>query len=205
MLAFQAGGDIIKFMNKGMVKNAVLILLIGITVFSMARYMSELKERYRLKESLTQAQGRITVLVQEKQNLLQEQEKEKKLKEQLALKNTNLKNYLRASKNKITCLFQDNAKTQASLEEVSVKLSILKAENRALIDNRKRVYLENKQFKLKLSSIIELKKAIRELKANKHKDSGAEKEGNRGFLIKNGQPTTAEKVIIEVIPAKTKE
>ncbi len=185
-------------MNKDMVKNIVLILLVGITVFSMVRYMSELRERYRLKESLTQAQGQVTVLVQEKQNLLQELEKEKKLE-------ANLKDYLRASKNKITRLFQDNAKTQASLEEVSAKLSILKAENRALIDNRKRVYVENKQFKLKLSSIIELKKAIRELKANKHKDSGAGKEGNQGFLIKNGQPTTAEKVIIEVIPAKTKE
>ena len=77
-------------MNKDMVKNIVLILLVGITVFSMVRYMSELRERYRLKESLTQAQGQVTVLVQEKQNLLQELEKEKKLKEQLALKNTKI-------------------------------------------------------------------------------------------------------------------
>lgn len=192
-------------MNKDMLKNAILILLVGITIFSMINYMSELKARYRLREDLNQAQGRITVLVQEKQNLLQDIGKEKELKEQLTLKNTNLKEYLGASKKKITRLFQDNAQTQSELEESDVKLSILKAENKALIDGRRRIYVENEQFKFKLSSVIELKKAIRELKSKKHiaLDPGA--EGNRGFLIKDGQPTVAEKIKIEVIPAQTKE
>lgn len=188
-----------------MVKNIVLILLIGITAFSMVRYMSELRGRYRLKEGLIQAQGQIAVLVQEKQNLLQDMEKEKELKEQLAQNNANLKNYLRASKNKITRLFEDNARTQGSLEEQSAKFSILKAENKALIDGRKRIYAENEQFKLKLSSIVELRKAIRELKIRKHNGPVIETEGNRGFLIKDGQSTAVERVRIEVIPAQTKE
>ena len=188
-----------------MVKNIVLILLIGITGFSMVRYISELKEKYRLKESLIQAQGQISVLVQEKQNLLQDLRKEKELKEQLAQKNANLKGYLKASKNRIARLFQDNAKTQGSLEELSAKLFILKAENKALIDRRKRIYAENEQFKLKLSSILELKKAIKELRANKRRDHALETEGNRGFLIKDGQSTAVERVKIEVIPAQTKE
>ena len=192
-------------MGKDKLKNIVIILLIGITAFSMVRYMSELRERYRLQENLTQAQGRIVVLAQEKQNLLQEIEKEKGLKEQLALKNTNLKDYLRASKNKITRLFQDNAETQGNLEELKAKLSVLKAENKALIDGRKHLYAENEEFKLKLSSIVELKKAIRELKAKKHNDPIIETEGNRGFLIKDGQSTAVERVKIEVIPAQTKE
>jgi len=192
-------------MNKNMVKNIVLILLIGITGFSMVRYISELKEKYRLKESLIQAQGQISVLVQEKQNLLQDLRKEKELKEQLAQKNANLKGYLKASKNRIARLFQDNAKTQGSLEELSAKLFILKAENKALIDRRKRIYAENEQFKLKLSSILELKKAIKELRANKRRDHALETEGNRGFLIKDGQSTAVERVKIEVIPAQTKE
>ncbi len=192
-------------MNKDMCKNIALILLIGIVAFSMVGYMSELRERYRLKDSLTQAQGQITVLVQEKQNLLQEIEKEKGLKEQLALKNTGLKDYLRASKNKITRLFHDNAKTQTSLEEQSAKLSILKAENKALIDGRKRIYTENEQLKLKLGSIVELRNAIRELKNRKHNDPFIETEGNRGFLIKDGKSTAVERFKIEVIPAQTKE
>ena len=158
-----------------------------------------------IQESLTQAQDRVTVLAREKQNLLREIGKEKELKEQLALKNTNLKDYLKASKKKIADLFQENAKTQGSLEELNAQLSILKAENKALIDSRKRIYAENEQFKLKLSSVVELKKAIRELKAKKHKVSEMGIEGNQGFLIKDGQPTVVERVKIEVIPAQTKE
>lgn len=51
---------------------------------------------------------------------------------------------------------------------------------------------------MKLSSVDELKKAIRELKRR------AKIEGNRGFLIKDGQLTTPAKVKIEVIPAPRK-
>ena len=192
-------------MNKYMVKNILLILFIGITVFSMARYMSELKARYRVQESLTQAQGQITVLAQEKQNLLQEIEKEKALKEQLAQKNKNLKDYLMAGKRRITRLFHDNSKTQGSLEELNAKLFILKAENKALIDSHKRIYAENAQFKLKLSSIAELKKAIKELKARKLEVPEMEADGNQGFLIKDGRSTAVDRVKIEVIPAQTKE
>lgn len=192
-------------MNKNTIKNTTITLLIAITVFSMFRYVSELKERFRLQDNLIQAEGQIAVLAQEKQNLLQDLEKEKIAKEQLTAKNSNLKDYLRAGKNRLMRLFRDNAKTQVDLEEINSKFAILKAENRALIDNRKRIYAENEQFKLKLSSIVELKKAIKELKSRKHKDYSLEIEGNRGFLVKDGQSTALEKVRIEVIPAKTKE
>jgi len=192
-------------MNKGIIKNILFILLLSITVFSMVRYLSELKAKYRLQDSLTKAQDDIATLAQEKQNLLQELGKEKKLKEQLALKNAGLKDYLGASRNKVARLFKDKAMVQASLEDTSAKFSILKAENRALIDRSKRIYMENEQFKAKLSSVVELKKAIRELRARKRKVLTPETEGNRGFLIKNGQPTIPEKIKIEVVPAQTKE
>ncbi|MFA6357500.1 MAG: hypothetical protein WCY09_02400 [Candidatus Omnitrophota bacterium] len=192
-------------MNKNILKNVVLILLIGITAFSMVKYMSELQARYRLKESLIQAEGQIAVLLQDKQNLLQEIEKEKELEKHLLLKNTGLKDYLGASKKKIMRLFQDKAKTQNSFEELSARLSILKAENKALIDGRKRIYTENEQFKLKLSSVVELKKAIRELKSKKRLALKLEGEGNRGYLIKDGRLTTEERVKIEVVPSQTKE
>lgn len=192
-------------MNKDMAKNMVLFLLIGISIFSMVRYVGEVRESYRLKESLTQAQNQITVLVEQKQNLLQDIEKEKGLNEQLTLKNSYLKDYLRASKHKISRLFQDNAKIKDSFEDVCAKLSILKAENKALIESRKRLYTENEQFKFKLSSISELKKAIKELKNHKRKSFDIEIEGNRGFLIKDGQSTAVERIKIEVIPAQTKE
>jgi hypothetical protein len=52
--------------------------------------------------------------------------------------------------------------------------------------------------------VVELKKAIRELRARKSKAPGLETEGNQGFLIRDGR-STLEKIKIEVIPAKTKE
>ena len=191
-------------MNKGVIKNILIILLLSLAVFSMVRYLSELKARYRLQDSLAKAQDTIAVLTQEKQNLLQELGKEKTLKEQLASRNAGLKNYLKASKNKITRLFQDKAKMRSDIDDTSAKFFILKAENRVLIDQRKRIYKENEQFKVKLSSVVELKKAIRELKIRKRKGIASLTEGNRGFLIKNGQPTISDKIKIEVVPAQTK-
>lgn len=190
-------------MNKRMFKNIAFALLLGITAFSMIKYVSELKERYRLQDNLVKAQDQIAVLAQEKQNLLQEIGKEKALKEELALKNQGLKGYLKASKERIARLFQSNAKAQNDLEELSAKFSILKAENRSLVDSRQRLYEENEQAKLKLSSIAELKKIIRDLKAKGQDPFELSTEGNQGFLIKDGRSTM--KVKIEVVPAQTKK
>ncbi len=178
-------------MNKYAVKNLALILLLGITAFSLVRYV--------------QVKGEVRVLTQEKQNLLQELGKEKELREQLALKNTHLKDYLRAGKNRIVRLFRDSSRIQNNLEDVNAKLSILKAENRILIDSRKRIYLENKQFKARLSSVVELRKAMRELITKKRRTPDLEVEGNQGYLLKAGQKTTPAKIKIEVVPAQTKE
>ena len=191
-------------MNNSAIKNMAIILLFSIAVFSMVRFVSELKAKYRLQDSLVQAQGELVVLNQEKQNLLQELGKEQKVKEQLALSNTKLRDYLRASKHKIVRLFQDSSRIQSKLEDTSAKLSILKAENRALIDSRKRIYLENEQFKVKFSSVVELKKAIRELRTRKLEPFVLESAGNQGFLLKDGQPTVQEKIKIEVVPASYK-
>ena len=187
-------------MNKDAIKNLAIILLLGVAVFSMVRYVSELKARFRLQDSLAQAQGEVAGLTQEKQNLLQELGKEKKLNEQLVARNVNLRAYLKASKERMGRLFRDNSK----LEETSIKFAVLKAENRALIDIHRRIYTENEQFKNKLGSVVELKKAIKELKTRKRKVLGPETDGNQGFLIKDGQLTSG-KIKIEVIPAKTKE
>lgn len=188
-------------MDKNFAKNLLIILLLSITAFSMIRYISELKSKYRLQDSLNQAQNEIAGLSQEKQNLLKEIEKEQVLKEELIQKNSNLKDYLRASKNRMTRLFQDNDQVRKDLDETQANFSILKAENRALIDSRKRIYLENEQFKAKLSSITELKKAIRELKTKKRQALVLTAEGNRGFVIKDGQPTISDRLKIEVVPA----
>ena len=188
-------------MHKEMIKNITLILLLSIAAFSMVRYVSELKVRYRLQDNLAQVQGEVAALTQEKQKLLQELEKEKELKEQMLQKNANLKLYIKAGMNKIMHLFQSNLKMQSNLEDVNAKFFILKAENRALIDSRKRIYLQNEEFRAKLSSVVELKKAIRALKTGKYNPSILSIAGNHGYLVKDGQPTTAAKIKIEVVSA----
>jgi len=186
-------------MNKGAVKNLALILLLGVAIFSMVKYVSELRARFILQDGLAKAQGEILDLSQEKQNLLQELGKEKELNAGLAVRNLGLKAYLRASQHRLIRLFKEDRQTRDDLEEVSAKFTVLKAENRALINSRKRAYLENEQLKLKLSSVVELKKAMRELKARRSPEAGLTDSGNRGFLFwkKRSSP---EKVKIEVVP-----
>ena len=192
-------------MNKDAIKNLVLILLIGVAVFSMVRYVGELKARFRLQDNLTQTQGDVAALTQEKQNLLQELGKEKELNEHLAVKNVKLRAYVRASKVRMTRFFQQDYKLQKSLEDTQNKFSVLEAENRALLESSKQLASENEGFKMKLSSILELKMAIKELRHKKRKPPVVETEGNRGFLVKDGQLITQEKIKIEVVPAQTKE
>ncbi len=187
-------------MAKDRIKNLGLVLLLGIAVFSMVRYVAEVKERLRLQDNLTQSQDQVTSLVQEKQNLLQELGKEQELNDQLTDKNTYLKANLKASKERMSRLFRDNTKAKDDLDKVNAKFSVLKAENKALIRAHERIYTENEQYKFKLGSILELRKAIRELRTHKRKDLGLEMPGNQGFLIKDGR-STSDKIKIEVIPA----
>lgn len=191
-------------MNKDAVKNIALVLLLGVTIFSMIRYVSELNARYRLQDNLVQFQSQAAIMAQEQQNLLQQIKKEKEIQEELALRNAALKKNLKASKNRITRFFQEEAKVKDELEESQSRLAVLKAENRALIDSHKRLYTENEEFKYKLSTLDQLKKAIKELKTRKRQDVKIPVQGNQGFMIKDGQSTAVEKIKIEVIPAPYK-
>lgn len=182
----------------------MLILLLGITIFSMVKYVSELNARYQLQNSLVQARNEIILIAQEKQNLLQELKKEKVLQEELALRNVALKDNLRASNQRITRFFQENTKIKEDLGNSGARLAILKAENRALIDGHKRLYVENEGYKLKLSTIEQLKKAIKDLKNRKRRNREAVAKGNQGFLIKNGRSTAVDKIKIEVVPVQAK-
>lgn len=186
-------------MNKGVIKNLALLFLLGVAVFSMARYVVELRAKLALEENLAKAQGDILALNQEKQNLLQELGKEKDFNASLQAKNTALKSYVGASRNRIARLFKESQKTKNELEEVSVKFAVLKAENTALIKSRKQVYLENEQLKFQLGSAQELKKALRALRSKSAQAPDRFYEGNRGFLLRDGR-STVEKVKIEVVP-----
>lgn len=177
-----------------------MVLLIGISIFSMFRYVAELKERFRLKESLEESQDQVVTLVEEKQNLLQELGKEQELNAQLMQRNAGMRAHLQAAKERMSKLFRERTDLQDDLEKTKNKFAILKAENTALISAHKRLYAENEHYRFKLGSVVELRKSIKELKTGKRMALGLELPGNKGYLIKDGRSTT-EKVRIEVIPA----
>ncbi len=189
-------------MNKDKFKNILLFFLVSVTAVSVFKYLSTLQEKYGLQESLSKAKTEVSLLTQEKQNLLRQIEKEKTTSLRLFKDNAYLKDNLRAGKRRLGGLFRQLSSTDSELEDVSAKLSVLKAENKALVQSHNKIAQENQDFKFKFNSLLELKKAIRSIKLLKHKDAQMD-NGNRGYLIKNGQPTA--KVKIEVVPVQANE
>ncbi|MBP7836393.1 MAG: hypothetical protein KA022_02850 [Candidatus Omnitrophica bacterium] len=155
-------------------RNILILILAIASILAVVMYITSLRENIALLEN-------------QKQNLLQDLEKEKKSVAQLSARNTGLKSYLKAAHKKLN-------RVKAQMGNFDLRLSILRAENQALSDEKQRLAQENASLKMKFNSVDELKKAMRELKRR------AKIEGNRGFLIKDGQLTTPAKVKIEVIP-----
>lgn len=170
---------------------------------------------------LNQAKEQAAALENVKQNLMQELEKEKDLQGKLTQENTVLRDSLKTSEEKLAKLDADFAVAQKAIEQLNSNRFLLKAENAALIEKKNtlnakltQVSQENDSLKARMNSIVELKKAIRELKRQVHRVGAVIKQkvqaerivqGNRGFLIKDGKFTYPAKVRIEVTPAPAKE
>lgn len=200
-------------MNKGQVKNIVIILLLTITIFSVYKFISSLREKYELLNSLNQTKEQVAMLEKDKQDLLQEIEKDKQLQQKLTQQNLNLKEYLKAGKERLGKLFKAYNGVEKVVGQLNSQFSLLKAENTALLGEKERITKENESLSAKLSSVLELKKAIRELKKQAQKvgiriikktDAVKTLKGNQGYVIKDGKPVAPTKVIIEVVPAPAK-
>lgn len=186
--------------------------LVGVTIFSLLNYAFTLKEKYKLLDDLIQSRTQLGLLENEKQNLLQDLEKEKLLQEELLQDKLKLKQYLQAGRERLRRSFGQLQLTQKELGELELALSLLKDENTVLKEELTEANRQKDNFQWRLSSIDELKKAIAELRKKRHrslleilgiKSGPKEKEvsrGNRGFLVKDGEPTSCEKVKIEVSP-----
>lgn len=196
-----------------------IALLAGIAIFSIYKYVVTLKEKEDLLNTVSQMKEQVAALEIAKQNLSQELEKEKQLSQELT-------QGLKVSEERLAKVNASLVTTVKALEDLNSQHSILKTENTALKeqnDNLKlqvtQVTQEKDELKARMSSVKELKKAIRELKRQMRKVKtqiiAKEKttttatetavEGNRGFLIKDGKPTSSPKVIIEVKPLPTSE
>jgi len=173
-------------MNKTLVRNIVVIFLLVIAGFLIFRYVTFL-------------QSKIVDLEVQKQNLLQDLKKEKDSVGVLEAQKADLKDYLRASQKRMKRSFADLKSANKKNETFDSQFNVLKAENSALLEEKQALFRENETMKTKLSSIEELKKAIREIKIQRRL------RGNRGFIVKDGENTQNAKVKIEVTPVPVKQ
>ncbi|MFH1354669.1 MAG: hypothetical protein ABIH19_00765 [Candidatus Omnitrophota bacterium] len=203
-------------MNKAILKNALIVLLMSITAFSVFKYSSTFKEKRELLYNLDRKNDQLGVLEEEKLNLLQDLEKEKKLKDKITQDKANLIMSLEASKERLSQLLVELNQVKQGTEQLSSQVSQLELQNQELRDKNEKMAQEKKAITAKLSSIEELKKAIRELRVRKvvpkiKKKPKAKKRvletgaGNRGYLVKDGKTTHHAQVKIEVTPIAGQE
>lgn len=192
-------------MNKGLIKNVLIVLLLTIAVFSIVKYAVSLKERHDLELALNQARvqmaTQITALEEEKQNLLQEIQKEKNSQQEIKLQNSKIKVHLRASENRLHKLFRDYRSKDTAIEQLRIRFSSMEAENQALLSQKDLLSRENENLKAKLDSMGAAIEQPKQIQAQIQENSGK----NRGFLLKGYQSGTPQKITIEVNPASQKE
>lgn len=106
--------------------------LLGACMFSISQYAASINEKYSLIDSIENGKMRITAVSKERQNLLQTLEKEKEINKQAAQKNLLLKNNLNASVKKIGKPFTKFVEINNEMDELMLRMSILKQENKAI-------------------------------------------------------------------------
>lgn len=197
--------DVIRARN---IKIIFAVLLISVTIFSIYKYLAVFKDKYLLLRNLNRAKSQILALEQAV-------DKEKELEKALTRENLDLKDELRKLENLDTTL----QASQRTIDQLVSEIALAKAENAALREEKDtltqelaQVAQDRDELKAKLSSIPELKKAIKDVKLQIRKAKEMMKdilrsrravEGNRGFLIRNGESTyPVAKIKIEVIPAQ---
>jgi len=205
-------------MGLSQAKNYKIILtalLVGITIFSVFKYVAVLKEKSDLLKNLSQVKSQVLALEQAI-------EKERELEKTLSQENLGLKDELSANADKLTQLDLDLQNSQKTIEQLTTQITLSQAENTSLRQEKDRLTQEltwvSQQrdiLKARLSSIPELKKAIKEARMQIPKVKPMIREitrdrrviqGNYGFLIKDGMSTfPLPKIKIEVMPASTSE
>ena len=117
-------------MSKRVFINAFILLLVSVFCFLALKYISSLKENISsLKES-------VSSLENQKQNLLQEIEKEKTTVQQLNAGNAGLRDNLKSAYKRLNKSFADLDKIEDKLNKLETQISILKAEKSALLEER---------------------------------------------------------------------
>jgi hypothetical protein len=193
---------------KNFLKNAVIITVMIISAYSIFQF------RYARREvSAQMAVGQPAPLLPlpGTGNIMQELQHEKAMRVELNEENVMLKDYLRASKRRLSKLFGEFRALEKEVVDRDERLNVMKTQITQLEQDKETLAQENDSMKFRLGSIPELKKAIREVKI-KVRDAVRELReklridtmvwGNAGYLVKDGQNTfESSGVKIEVTPA----
>lgn len=194
-------------------KILLIAFLVGISGYSVYRYVSLAAEKEAVIKVLDETKERLVSLEQEKQNLLRSIEKEERM-------SGLFKENLFAGRRKISRLWAENLRQK---EELELDIAVLRAENSAIREQEDKLRLElsmaNKEkddLIAKFNSAGELRKALSELRSKRRKDKASVKkktdrpkdkmfvemimEGNKGFLIKDGKQISFKNIKIEVNP-----
>ena len=191
----------------------MVLLLAAVTIFSVFEYIAAQKEKSALLKNLNQAQAQVV-------SLEEALEKEKELESTLGQENLTLKDELKTNTDKFAQLDANLQNSRKTIDDLTTQIALSKAENTALSEEKDKLSLdlirvsqERDTLRVRLSSVPELKKAIKEVKVQIHKAKVIIREitkkriiivGNRGFLVKNGENTfPISKIKIEVMPASS--
>ncbi len=198
------------------------VFLLGIAIFSVFLYGSSLRERYTLVATLEKMEAQMQTLENEKSDLQSSLEKEKEIHNALADENRGLKDSLKENNERVAALEAELREASRVASELNGQIAALKAENASLTEKKEKLALElvqvsfeKDQINARLSSLSELKKAIKELRTKmRHAHVAMNKleqtdraviAGNRGYLLKDGKLTSRPRIRIEVEPVSRKK
>jgi chromosome segregation ATPase len=197
-----------------------LLIAVGIAAYCVYQYIIAIQANTSLQSELDQVQQDISQLELVRDNLSSDLEKSRETEKTLIFENTGLKDKIKADQAAFTALESSIQQAQENIDTLNGQISVARQENAALItqiDGLKAqvtsVSQEKDQMTVTLSSVDELKKAIKALKrktrlarrsaavtvvADEKKQVKEILFGNRGFLVKDGKVFTPSRVKIEV-------
>ncbi|HQO37791.1 MAG TPA: hypothetical protein PLP56_02435 [Candidatus Omnitrophota bacterium] len=200
--------------------SGALLILVGVTGYSLYRFTVFLQERARMQAELAHVQDEIAYLEQVRDNLSGDLERAREGAQNLMLENSGLKNRIKEDQIKFSMLEAAIVEAQDNAEALSEQISIARQENAALVDqiDSLRAGLsaasqDRDRMAAALSSIDGLKKAIKDLR---RKTRSARRSspvmvrtdakrrvneillGNKGYIIRDGKITMPARVKIEV-------
>ncbi|HOU36324.1 MAG TPA: hypothetical protein PLJ26_00205 [Candidatus Omnitrophota bacterium] len=201
----------------------ILLILTGITGFSVYKYAVSMQEKAGLQTELEQVRQEISRIEQVRDNLKNDLVLAREYEQRLVLENTGLKSQIKDDQVKFSMLEAAIAEAQGQVDALAEQISVARQENAALVvqlDGMKAQLLnasrEKESMQATLSSVDALKRAIKDLRRKTRLARKAssitvvvdEKKqvrqiilGNKGYIIRDGKMVKPERVKIEVQPS----